>query len=252
MKKSAAVFPLVAIVALLFAFPCRGASWLDIGKNVVGNLLQPSATSNTALSQQDVIAGLKETLRVAGDNVIGKIGVRDGFYKDPAIHIPLPEKFRKAQVILNSLHLSPVLDDLETRLNRAAEEATPKTKEIFWQAIKEMSFDDAMRIYRGPDDAATTYFKEKTTPALTEAIRPVINRSLQDAGAVQLYDSIIGKYEGLPLVPDLKSDLTAHVSKLTLDGIFHYLAGEEAAIRHDPAKRTTQLLQKLFSSNQTP
>ena len=115
-----------------------------------------------------------------------------------------------------------------------------------------MNFDDAMQIYKGPEDAATAYFKKKTAPALSKAIRPVINQSLQEAGAVQLYDQFIGKYAGLPLVPDLKSDLNSHVTDLTLAGIFSYLAKEEAAIRQNPGKRSTELLQKLFSGPDAP
>ena len=242
----------IILIAVLFPFPVHAENWLDAGRNMLDNLLSPSTATSTGLSQQDIIAGLKDALRVGSETVTKQLGRKDGFYRDPSIRIPLPEKFQQAQAILNRLQLSPMLDDLETSLNRAAEQATPKTKKIFLQAIKDMRFDDAMRIYKGPEDAATDYFKQKTTPQLTEEIRPIIDQALQKTGAVQLYDQFIGKYAGLPLVPDLKTDLNTYVSDRTLAGIFTYLAKEEAAIRQNPAKRTTELLQKLFTTDSAP
>ena len=250
MKKTGAFLFFFAILS--FSMPVLAGNWLDTGRNMLGSLLSGPSPSNSGLSQQDVIAGLKEALQVGSETVVKQLGTKDGFNLDPSIHIPLPEKFRKAQAILQRLQLSPMLDDLEIRLNRAAELATPKTKKIFLQAIKDMNFDDAMEIYKGPENAATKYFERKTSPMLTEAIRPVIDQSLQEAGAVKLYDQFIGKYAGLPLVPDLKSDLGSYVTEGTLAGIFKYLAKEEAAIRQNPAKRTTELLQKLFTSRKAP
>ena len=141
-----------------------------------------------------------------------------------------------------------MLDDLELRLNRAAEMATPKAKELFLQSIKEMTLDDAMGIYKGPDDAATKYFQNKMSHPLAETMRPVVEDSLSQVGAVQSYDTIMEKYRSLPFVPDVKADLTHHVIDKGMDGIFHYLALEEAAIRKNPAKRTTDLLKLVFGS----
>lgn len=225
------------------------ANWLDSGKNFLNKML-PSSSTGTSLSQQEIIEGLKNALEVGSDNVIRQVGRENGFFQDPKIHIPLPPRFQEAKSVLSRLQLAGLLDELETRLNRAAEQATPRTKEIFGQAIREMRFDDAMQIYKGPKDAATLYFKKKTSPALKEAVRPLIAQALQQAGAVQLYDQIIGKYAGLPFMPDLKGDLTNYVSDKTLAGIFTYLAEEEAAIRTDPTKRTTELLRKLFANQQ--
>ncbi|MEJ2688361.1 MAG: DUF4197 domain-containing protein [Deltaproteobacteria bacterium] len=237
------------LLCLFLLPPASGtASWFDAGKDLLNKMLPPTMPAASQLTSQDIIDGLKDALKVGSDNVIRQVGKENGFYNDPKIHIPLPPKFQNAQAVLRQLQLGGMLDELEMRLNRAAERAAPQTKQIFWQAIKEMSFDDAMRIYKGPQDAATLYFKEKTTPALKKAIRPIIDRTLEEAGAVQLYDQFIGKYAALPFVPDLKSDLTDHVCDKALTGIFSYLAEEEAAIRTDPAKRTTELLRRLFAS----
>ncbi len=109
-----------------------------------------------------------------------------------------------------------------------------------------MSFDDIRSIYNGPDDAATRYFQQKMTPALSDAMQPVFKTSLEEVGAVKLYDSVMGDYQSIPFVPDVKGNLIQHVVDGGLQGIFHYLAKEESQIRKNPVKHTTELLNKVF------
>ena len=144
--------------------------------------------------------------------------------------------------------MSGMLDDLELRLNRAAEVATPKAKEIFWQAITNMTWSDVQNIYDGPDDAATQYFKRTTSQPIADAMRPVVDQSLAEVGAIQAFDSVMGQYRAIPFVPDVKADLTEWALTKALDGMFHYVAKEESAIRHEPVKRTTDLLKRVFGA----
>ncbi len=178
-----------------------------------------------------------------------RLGAVDGFNADPSVHIPLPRSLADVRTTLDRVGMAGYLDDLELRLNRAAEAAAPEAKELFWQAIGEMTFDDVQKIYNGPDDAATRYFQDKMTPPLAERMQPIVDRSLADVGAIQSYDAMMAEYETLPFVPDAKADLTDYVVDKGMDGIFHYVAIEEAAIRNDPAARTTELLQKVFGAN---
>ena len=111
-----------------------------------------------------------------------------------------------------------------------------------------MTWSDARAIVDGPDDAATRYFQGKMSTPLSEEMAPVVDASLSEVGAVRAYDDVMLRYEAMPLVPDASADLRAHVVEKAMDRIFHYLAIEEAAIRENPAKRTTELLQKVFGS----
>ena len=111
-----------------------------------------------------------------------------------------------------------------------------------------MTIDDVVGIYKGGDDAATRYSQEKMTPGLTAAMQPVVDESLADVGALALYDQAINEYKGLPFVPDVRTDLTAYVVEKGLDGVFYYLAQEEAAIRNNPVARTTDILKTVFGS----
>jgi len=222
--------------------------------SAIGNATQQqggSSTSGTgaALSQSDITAGLLDALKVGTERVVSSLGATDGFNADPAIHIPLPPQLQQVQGMLKKFGLSALADDVELRLNRAAEAAAPKTKELFWKAIQSMTMDDAMAIYKGPDDAATQYFKKVSSADLTSTIKPVVDQSLADVGAISAYDQLMGQYKNMPFVPDVKADLSNHATGLALKGLFHYLAKEEAAIRQNPAKRTTEILAKVFGGS---
>lgn len=233
------------------AAPVAPAGAIDLLKSVeetVGGL-GGLGGGEGALSDQDIGDGLIEALRVGTERVVGQVSATDGYNLDPDIHIPLPGSLKKVQKVLKSVGMSGLADDLEVRLNRAAEEAAPEAQALFWDAISEMSFEDVKQIYSGPDDAATRYFQDKMTPPLSERMQPVVERSLADVGAIQSYDNMMKEYESVPFVPDVKADLTSYVVEKAMDGIFHYVAIEEAAIRNNPAARTTELLQKVFGAS---
>ncbi len=208
--------------------------------------LNPILSPQSGLSQDQIAAGLKEALRVGSDTVVGKLGRRDGFNKDGFAHIYLPQDLAKVQKTLKKIGFSHYLDDLELKLNRAAEKATPRAKQLFVGAIKQMSWGDVKQIYNGPDDAATQYFQNKMTAPLKKDMQPVISKALSEVGVVQSYERVMQKYHSIPFVPDVRADLTNYAMDKTLNAVFHYLAKEEAAIRHDPVKRTTELLRKVF------
>ncbi len=231
---------------LLFGATNVQSSWWQKGTDI----LKGSGTGQTqdTLTTGEIGAGLKDALLVGSENVVSQLGSLDGFNLDPAIHIPLPEQFSTVKSVLGKVGMTSLLDDLELKLNRAAEVATPKAKALFGQAISEMAFEDVMNIYNGPEDAATRYFQDKMTPPLAKEMQPVVEQSLAEVGAVQSYDNVMGEYRTIPFVPDVKADLTTYVVEKGMDGIFYYMAKEEAAIRQNPAKRTTELLQKVFGA----
>lgn len=239
------------ILAFLFCLvgTSSAADWLKKGKDLLGSSgISGGSVASKALSNDEIGAGLKEALRVGSERVVEQLGKADGFNADPQIHIPLPENLKKVQAALNKVGMSSMVDDLELRLNRAAEAATPKAKKLFGDAIQEMTMDDVKGIYQGPDDAATKYFKGKMSKPLAEEMKPIVKESLAQVGAIQSYEKVMGKYKSLPFVPDAKADLTEHVVDKGMDGIFYYMAKEEAAIRKEPVKRTTELLQKVFGA----
>jgi hypothetical protein len=230
---------------LLISVP--GLAQSDLLQQGLG-LLSSGGAKTGSLSQGEMGDGLKEALRVGTEAVVAQLGKTDGFNTDKAIHIPLPGQLATVQKALKAAGYSGLVDDLELKLNRAAEQATPKAKALFVDAISAMTIEDASKILNGPDDAATQYFRKAMGPGLAKEMAPVVDATLAEAGAVQAYDSMMGQYKALPFMPDAKADLTQYVVDKGLDGIFHYVAKEEAAIRTNPAARTTDLLKKVFAN----
>jgi hypothetical protein len=202
----------------------------------------------SGLSSNEITQGLKEALTQGSNLVVAQLGQADGFNNDPRVHIPLPKNLLKARDIASKVGLQGSFDDLEERLNRAAERATPQAKELFLGAISDMSIDDAKSILQGPDNAATQYFRNKTGVSLESAMRPLVDDALNQVGAVRSFNSMMAKYKTIPLAPEVSADLSGHVVDKGIDGIFLYLAEEEKAIRENPLKRTSQLLQRVFGS----
>jgi hypothetical protein len=235
-----------AVLVLIVAVSGAQADWFSKGKDLLDSF--GGGGSGGTLSDGEIGSGLKEALSVSTVAVVAQLGQTGGFNDDPAIHIPLPKSLKTVQSTLNKLGMSSLLDDLELRLNRAAEMATPKAKKLFLDAISEMTLDDVRGILNGPNDAATRYFQRKMTPGLLREMRPIVDESLAEAGAVKAYDRTMGQYNKLPFVPNAKANLSDYVLEKGTDGIFHYIAEEEAAIRNNPAKRTTELLRKVFSN----
>jgi len=246
----------IAIATTLILFPAgyACAGWLDQAGGMLDQIgggtqtAAPASSAASALSNSDVVSGLKDALRVGSERVVAQLGKTDGFNTDPKIHIPLPESMQQVKSALSAVGMGAMMDDLELKLNRAAEAATPKAKKLFGNAIKSMSFADARAILGGPDDAATSYFKEKMSKPLGDEMQPIVEKAMAQTGAVQAYDSVMGKYKTLPFMPDVKANLTQHVVDGGLKGIFTYMASEEAAIRHNPVERTTAILKKVFAN----
>jgi len=203
----------------------------------------------SALSQSDVQAALREALEMSTQGVVEKLGRAGGFNSDPKIRIPLPAVLQPVDKALKTVGMGTLTADLENRLNKAAELATPKTQQILLEAIRKMTLADAKTILTGPDDAATSYLRQQAGAQLKTAMQPVVNKALEEAGAVQAYDLMMARYQAaMPMMPNMKANLSDYATAKAMDGIFYYMAQEEATIRKDPAKATTELVQKVFSA----
>ena len=228
-----------------------GSKSSDIGV-MLGKTFSWDKAANAALTNQDISDAFKQALSMGTDQVVGQLGQTNGFLLDPKVKIPLPAKLAQAQDLLNKVGLSYLMDDLETRLNSAAEIATPHAKQLFLNAISQMTFTDVMNIYNGPPNSATQFFEAKMSNALADKMSPFVNDAVAQAGVVQSYDQLVSRYNNIPfasaLAPDVKGDLTSYVVEKGIDGIFLYLGEQEAQIRQDPVRQTTALLKKVFGS----
>lgn len=264
-----AVLPAAVVFALAMAGECFAQGGLfDQGRDLLGGARGGSGTAGGSvggLTDGQADSGLREALRVASQRTVARVGKPDGYLKDPAVKIPLPSYLASARDMMAKAGMSGMLDDLELRMNRAAEAAAPKAADIFGKAIAGMSVSDARGIVSGPQDAATQYFKRTTTAPLTQAFRPIMEQSLSQAGATQAFQtvsqsagsSVAGLGGGLGGLAGMAGvgggatapqsfDFTDYAVEKALAGLFHYIGQEEAAIRTNPVARSTDLLKQVF------
>jgi len=235
---------LIVIFALLVACGAPSetthAGWQDFIKETM------KVFGGGDLTESDIARGLKEALEIGTANAVRSVSKVDGYYKNPKISIPLPENVKKAEGILRAVGFGAKVDQFRLSMNRAAERAAPEAKSIFWGAIKEITFDDARKILNGRENEATLYFEEKTSKRLGEIFKPLVHRSMSEAGVTGSYQVLEQKVHSLPFAGMLKFDLDQYVTQKSLDGLFFMLAEEEKRIREDPAARVTDLLKKVF------
>lgn len=206
-----------------------------------------SASSASNLSTSDIVDGLKQALSLGAQKSGDKLSAKDGFFKDAAVKILLPQQVRDVENKMRMFGLGKLVDNAELSMNRAAEDASKAAAPIFLDAIKKMTVTDALNILRGTDTAATGYLRKTTTPELTASFQPVIEESLKKTDAAKYWKDVFNAYNRFSSKP-VNTDINSYVTGKALDGLFYYVAQEEVNIRKDPAARVTDILKSVFGS----
>lgn len=191
--------------------------------------------------------GLRQALDFGIDKQVSKLTRKDGFYKNPLVKILLPQELQKVDKALRDIGLDNLADEGLKILNRAAEDAVKEATPIFVDAVKGITFNDAKNILLGPDNAATSYLRNRTNQALYNKFNPVIQNSFSKVGADQIWTNIINKYNTIPFVERVNPDLTDYVTNEALKGVYKMIAVEEKNIRTKISSRTTTLLKQVFA-----
>lgn len=230
------------------------AALLPIGANAqLGGLLDKAkstvsgVTGKGSLSNAEIGNGLKAALKEGVTKQVSKLTAEDGFYKNEAVKILLPEELQKVDKKLRQIGMSKMADEGIKVLNRAAEDAVKEATPIFVNAITSMTITDAKDILMGADNSATSYLEKSTTKPLYAKFSPVVNTSLSNVGADVVWKNIIEKYNGLPLVTKVNPDLTDYVTGKALEGVFKMITVEEKNIRTNLSSRTSDILKKVFA-----
>lgn len=199
------------------------------------------------LSQAEMGNGLKEALNNGITKQVSKLTTTDGFFRNEAVKILLPEEIQKVDTKLRQLGMSKLADEGLKVLNRAAEDAVKEATPIFVDAVKQMTFTDAKNILLGNESSATNYLQTSTSTALYGKFNPVIKNSFAKVGADKIWTQIITKYNSIPLVKKVNPDLTDYTTNKAMEGVFKMIAVEEKDIRTNFSARTSDLLRKVFA-----
>ena len=223
------------------------ANQLVNSNSSIGN----NETNKPSLSNQEVISGLKEALSVGIKNSVNITSVTDGFLKNQSIRLPFPSDAQKVKDKAIEFGLSNKVDEFETTLNRAAEEAAKEALPIFTEAIKNMTVQDGFAILNGGDGAATKFLKEQTSGKLRKAFLPKVKQVTSRVKLTEKWNPIITKYNQATMLTGgdkINPDLDAYVTEKAMKGLFYMVEKEENKIRKDPIARVTDLLQKVFGN----
>lgn len=225
----------IVILALIFALCMTSCDTLQ----QLSGGLQPTTA--------EIGQGLKQALEFGISEGATLLAQRDGYFRSE-YKIFLPAEARK---VTDKLKFIPGFSDVENvileKLNRAAEDAATSAKPIFVNAIKAMTFDDALTILMGPKDAATQYLDFRTHDPLYNEFHPVIVNSLNKFNAIDYWADAVNAYNKIPLVEKVNPSLDQYVTEAALDGLFGMVAKKELQIRTDISSRTTELLKKVFA-----
>lgn len=247
MRKSK-LFLMGSILAVLTISSCDELSNVLETTNSVINSDSPAAA---ALTNEEVIAGLKEALTKGISEGADIASMTDGFFKNPKIKLPFPPDAQKVKDKAIELGFQNKVDQFELTLNRAAEEASKEAKPIFVDAIKQMTIGDGFAILKGPDNAATNYLRDKTTDNLKQAFSPKVQTAIETVNLTKYWEPLTSLYNKSTLLTgkeEVNTDLNAYVTDRAVSGLFVLIEEKEKEIRKDPIARTTDLLKKVFST----
>ena len=195
----------------------------------------------------DIAGGLREALNNGIAKQVSKLTATDGFFRNEAVKILLPQELRQVDAGLRKIGLGKLADDGLRAINRTAEDAVKEATPIFVDAVRNMSFVDAKNILMGSSNAATSYLQTNTSSALYGKFNPVIKSSFAKVGADQIWNNIINRYNLIPFVQKVNPDLTDYVTQKALDGVFKMITVEEKNIRSNLNARSSVLLQQVFA-----
>jgi len=230
-------------IFFLLAISPASAQFDKVLKGLGGNLPSVGGVNDAKIG-----SGLQEALKVGTENAVAQTSATDGFLMNKAIKILMPKTLQNMEKPLRMVGYGPQIDEFVVGMNRAAEKAVPFAKQIFWDAIGAMTFDDARKILNGNDTAATEYFKGKTSKNLQTAFRPSVEEVMNQVGVNRQYNDLIGKYKDVPFSKNIAFDVNQYVTEKATDGIFFVVGQEEKKIRTNPAARVTDLLKDVFGN----
>jgi translation elongation factor EF-G len=199
------------------------------------------------VTDQEISSAFKQVLETATRKSIDLLASSQGFIKDQDVAINYPSEAAKLEQTLRKVGFGSLCDEFYESMNLAAEKAVAEATPLFIEAIRNITFMEASKILKGNETAITNFLKQKTFTSLVSKFRPVVTEQLEANKVTKNWDKMVQKYNKLPLVKPVQSDLSNHVTEKTIEGLFFYISKEEKLIRQNPSQRANELIQKVFS-----
>jgi hypothetical protein len=201
-----------------------------------------------AISNTDATRALKMALEKGAVAAVQLLGAPDGFLGNPKVRIPLPSYLQDAAKLFRMLGQSARVEELETAMNRAAEQAVPLARDMLVNAARSVSVSDAKQILTGGETSVTEYFAGKTRAPLATQFLPVVKRATAKVALAEKYDQLTRKGTGMGLIKPEDASIDHYVTRKALDGLFQVIGEQERLIRKDPVGTGSALLGKVFGA----
>jgi len=239
------------VFALLFSAPVAVWAQFSLPKSIpgAGGPAGASGGLGAGLSDSEIGSGLKESLSVGTKKAVTLVSAPGGYLDNAAIKILLPKNLQPVEKVLRGAGQGAKIDAFVDSMNHAAESAAPEAANIFGDAVRAMTIDDARKLLNGGDTSITDYFKSKTSDKLAVAFRPHVEEAMNKTGVTTQFQALQSSAPKLPFGMGGGSggfDINTYVVNGALNGLFYMLAQEEKEIRTNPAARTTGLLKSVF------
>jgi hypothetical protein len=234
-------FRITASICGLIVFLLIGSGCISV--QGLPGIIKPKTNE---LDEKTIVAGLKEALEIGTQNAVRVVSQKNGYLANGKIRIPLPDDLNDFAEKLRKIGFGKDVDRFIDDMNHAAEKAATGAADIFVDAVKRMTLQDAINILHGADDAATHFFETQTRKKLYDMFFPVIKDSMDSIGVTKLYKKLLDAYNAIPFIRKKSYDLDKYITNKGLDGLFYMLSEEEKKIRHNPAARVTELLRRVF------
>jgi len=209
----------------------------------------PGTTSPAALSETEIVNGLKEALTQGANKAASTLNQVDGYFANPLVKIPFPQELQHVENTLRQVGYGKKVDEFILAMNRSAEQAAKESVPIFTNAITSMSISDAKGILGGPDTAATHYLRQSTYTQLYTTFYPHIQTALNNNKVAAKWTELATLYNKLPTTrTKIDTDIVSYTTHKGLKGLFVKVAEEEKNIRTNVNARTSDLLKKVFGA----
>jgi hypothetical protein len=237
----------LALACLFLVVPVvLGADIFDIFRS----RKQTAGADLAGLTEEQLTKGLKEALASGIEYSVTNLARPGGFLSNLTVRIEMPASLKSIEKTARTLKQDYLVDQFVATMNQAAELAVSETGTILGDAVRAVTVEDARKLINGPDDAATQFFRRTSGAKIQQRMLPIVKAATAKVEVTSNYQKLVAQAAPAARLfgrnpTDLDIDL--YVTEKATDGLFKMIAEQEKSIRQNPAARTTELLQKIFS-----
>jgi hypothetical protein len=225
-----------AILLFAVALPLLLSGCCTLEGSVAGNA-QPYLVRDSEMAPWRSGIRLREILADSAEASADELDGKRGFRQLPARRIAIPIIMSPMIRTLDGICHCSKVDELENRMNQAAERAMHSGMPGIQRIIHQTHFEEPRAIVRGSSDAAASTMRTQHEQAMWNHMRGVVADEMVRNGTVELHERLRGLYTDLPFHHAPEYSLEDHVTDHAMTGFWTVLGEQEARIRRNPGSK---------------